>query len=67
MTITNPVTLIIYWTDTRVLLTYEERHSVMEDCRVISITPSEVLLTHTLSKRMIAVRGSQDPTAPYYV
>jgi hypothetical protein len=64
MTGTNPATLIIYWTDTRVLLSYEERHSVLEDCRVISIT-SEVLLNHTRSGRMIAVCGSQDPMAPH--
>lgn len=57
-------TLVVYWTDTRALLTYSERQSLEMEGMVISLTPSEILIADPVSGRKAAIRGTTDPHAP---
>lgn len=56
--------LILFWADTRELLTFEERNEVEgQDVRVTGCTPREVLLTLADGRRVV-VRGVLDPDSP---
>jgi hypothetical protein len=57
-------TMVIYWTDTKVPLSYAERMRIVQDAELISMTPSEILLQDTHTGRKVAVRGATDPHAP---
>ena len=58
-------TLAIFWADTRELLSHFERLVISSnDTVVVDITPLEVLLEDTKSKRKIVVRGITDSVLP---
>jgi hypothetical protein len=57
-------TLVIYWADTRKLLTYMERVLLHQSAAVISVTPLEVLLQDLKSGRKVVVRGITDEHLP---
>lgn len=58
------VTLVIYWADTLVLLTYVERKNLEQIGRLVSLTPSEVLIDDPRNGRKVVVKRMGDPTAP---
>lgn len=55
--------LVIYWADTRNLLTFSERKSLEQEGKLIAVTPLEVLLEHE-SGRKVVIRGITDMMAP---
>ena len=57
-------TLVIYWTDTYVPLTYLERQELEFKGEVISVTPQEILIRNNLVNRLAAIRQIGDPFAP---
>lgn len=58
-------TLVIYWADTRKVLTHLERLVLSNyDTVVVDITPLEVLLEDTKTKKKIVVRGITDDVLP---
>ena len=60
-------TMIIYWADTEIPLTHQERKFLEFNGSIVSLTPLEVLLEVKTSKkesRMVVVRGVTDPLAP---
>jgi hypothetical protein len=57
-------TMVIYWADTRIPLTYAERSQMDQTAIfVVAITPREVLLALP-GGRKVVVRGVTDETAP---
>lgn len=57
-------TVVIYWTDSRALLTYQEKRDLEFYGSVVAVTPQEVLLEDAKSGRKVAIRGTTDPYAP---
>lgn len=57
-------TLIIYWADSRQLLTYMEKLLLHQSAAVVSVTPREVLLQDLKSGRKVVVRGITDEHLP---
>lgn len=57
-------TLVIYWTDTRELLTYSEKQDLEFMGNLISVTPQELLIESPMTGRKAAIRGVTDEFAP---
>jgi hypothetical protein len=57
-------TVVIYWTDSRALLSYQEKRDLEFYGSVIAVTPQEVLLEDAKTGRKVAIRGTTDPYAP---
>lgn len=57
-------TLVIYWADSRQLLTYTERNLLSAELVVVDLTPLEVLLQDLKTGRKIVVRGITDEHLP---
>lgn len=57
-------TLVIYWADTRRLLSHRERRDLEFGGTIVSVTPNEVLLENPLTGRKVVVRGTLDAHAP---
>ena len=55
--------LVIYWADTRGLLSFSERKALEQEGRIIAVTPLEVLI-ESPSGRKVVVRGISDAFAP---
>lgn len=56
--------MVIYWTDTKTLLTFEERQHIETHGTVLALTPLEVLFEDKVSGRKVAIRGLTDSHAP---
>jgi len=56
--------MVLYWYDTRIPLTYKERQSVLMTAELIEFGPCEILIFDSASGRKVCVRGVTDPTAP---
>jgi hypothetical protein len=61
-------TMVIYWADTKKVLTHPERKSLEFSATVVSVTPREVLLEVGVGSgnktRKVCVVGVFDPLAP---
>lgn len=53
-------TLAVFWGDTRKLLSYKERLSVLPDIRLESMTPNEILLRDTRTMRPVVVTSVEE-------
>lgn len=58
--------LVIYWADTRALLTFAERRELEQEGVLVAVTPLEILIEHS-SGRKAVVRGITDFHAPKIV
>lgn len=63
MTTKRP-TLVIYWTDSRALLSYQERKDLEFYGQVVSVTPLEILVENPMTGRKAAIVGTSDKSAP---
>lgn len=61
---TKHPTMVVYWADTRKLLTHMEMFCLCNNSEVVSVTPEEVLLLFLDSGRKVVIRGTGDPFAP---
>ncbi len=57
-------TLVLYWVDTKQLLSYREQRDLEFTGTLVAVTPLEVLIEDKRSGRKVAVRGTTDPYAP---
>lgn len=57
-------TLVIYWTDSRALLTYQERKDLEFYGQIVSVSPYEVVVENPFVGRRAAIVGEDDDTAP---
>lgn len=57
-------TLVLYWVDTKELLSHRERRDLEFSGTLVAVTPLEVLIEDVRSGRKVAVRGVTDPYAP---
>jgi hypothetical protein len=56
--------LVIFWTDTRLVLSYREKKDIEFYGNVVSVTPFEVLIENPMTGRTASIRGVGDPHAP---
>jgi hypothetical protein len=56
-------TMVIFWADSRIPLTYAERKEVEDSGTLISVTPREILI-QAKHGRKVVVLGVTDPVAP---
>lgn len=56
--------LVIYWADTRELLTYAERMAVIGGATLVDLTPLEILVMPRFTERVVVIRGITDSFAP---
>lgn len=57
-------TLVIYWTDSRSLLSYQEKKDLEFYGTIIAVTTREILMEDKKSGRKVAIRGTADEFAP---
>jgi hypothetical protein len=57
---TKKPSLAVFWADTRVLLTYNERNELLRGALLESLTPMEVLLRDSKTGRLIAVTSTDE-------
>ena len=56
--------LVIFWHDTRELLTHRELDAIRGAAFIVDVTPLETLLHVRNSNRKVVIRGVSDPAAP---